>query len=89
MHWQIIPASFAFFFTAVITFGVACIIWRRRQLGTRSLTLLMLAVTEWSIMAGLDVSATDQAVKIYWSKIEYLGIASSPVFLLLFGSHQL
>jgi diguanylate cyclase (GGDEF)-like protein/PAS domain S-box-containing protein len=85
MSWQLTPYALAFFVAAGISALVAFIAWRRRTMpGGRPLALLMLAVAEWALGAGLDVAAVEVPAKILWSKVEYLGLINVPPLFLVF-----
>ncbi len=72
--------------TAVSALFVALTSWQRRQVaGATSLALLMFAVVEWSLGFTAEYTVLDIPSKLFWSKIEYFGTVSAPVFLLLFA----
>ncbi len=86
MHFQNTPYFMVLMITAVISAVVSFIVWRRRSApGGIAIALMMLAVTEWSLVAGLEAAAVEQAAKILWSKLEYLGSNSTMVFFLIFA----
>jgi diguanylate cyclase (GGDEF)-like protein/PAS domain S-box-containing protein len=86
MRFQYTPYFGALMITAVISAVVAFIAWQRRATpGGAPLALLMLAVTEWALVSGLEAAAVGQAAKILWSKLEYVGNNSTAVFLLIFA----
>ncbi len=78
--------------TAVISAAMAFIAWRRRSTpGGLPVALLMLSVAEWSLTGALEAAAIGVPVKVLWSKVEYLGIVSTPVLFLIFAlqyTHQ-
>ncbi len=45
----------------------------------------MFAVVEWSLGFTAEYTVLDLPSKLFWSKIEYFGTVSAPVFLLLFA----
>ncbi len=86
MTWQADPYIIALLGGAVVAGLVAVAAWKRPSAaGSRNLAFLMAAVFEWSLMAAFEASAYAVSVKIFWSKIEYIGIAASPVLLFLFA----
>ncbi len=86
MHFQYTPYFGVLMITAVISAVVAFIAWQRRASpGGTPLVLLMLAVTEWALVAALEAAAVEQSAKIVWSKLEYAGSSSTAVFLLIFA----
>jgi len=71
---------------AVVAGSVAVAAWKRPVAsGGRSLAFLMAAVSEWSLAAAVEAAAVSVPAKMVWSKIEYIGIASSPLLIFLFA----
>jgi PAS domain-containing protein len=71
---------------AAVSMVVAATAWRRPvAAGGRNLAVLMLVVFAWSFAAALEASAVEVPAKIFLSKVEYLGIAPSPLLLFLFA----
>ncbi|MCB9420964.1 MAG: PAS domain S-box protein [Ardenticatenaceae bacterium] len=86
MDWQFTSYSIFNFLIAGLTAAVAYISWQRRHVtGGRPLFWLMTAVSFWMLVAGVEAAAVQIPDKVFWSKIQYLGIQSSPVFLFLFA----
>jgi putative nucleotidyltransferase with HDIG domain len=52
---------------------------RRPNPGAGLFTWAMLAIGEWSLAYALELNANSFAVKLYWAKVEYFGIATLPV----------
>jgi diguanylate cyclase (GGDEF)-like protein len=74
------------FLSAIVAGSVAVIASRRTVTSVgRSLAILMVSVFTWSLAAAFEAAVPAQATKILLSKIEYLGIASTPVFMFLFA----
>jgi diguanylate cyclase (GGDEF)-like protein len=71
---------------ALIAGVVAVIAWERAvsSLG-RALGLLMAAVFTWSFAAAFEAAVSDTTTKVLLSKIEYVGIAATPVLMFLFA----
>ncbi len=77
----LIPASAALLNAALAWFG-----WRKRPAeGAGAFALLMLATAIWSAFNTLELSATDLPTKIFWLKLEYLGILLQPAAWLAFA----
>ncbi len=68
---------------AVIIFFVA--IKRRSSPGAVPLALFMAAIAEWSITGALEMNAYTIPDKVFWGKLAYFGIMSSPVLFLWFA----
>lgn len=58
---------------------------RRHSPGVGILALLMIAVTEWAFMAGLEAGVVGIQYKLFWSKLESLGALSAPTLFLIFA----
>ncbi len=68
-------------FSAVLA-GLA---WRRRPTpGAAILTLLMLALANWSLAYALEMVSTDLATKLFWTRVQYLSILTVPTLWLIF-----
>lgn len=73
-----------------ISLTCAVLAWRRRSApGARQIGLLMLAVAWWELFSALGALAIDVPGKLLWAKVQYLGIASSPVLWALFAYRYL
>ncbi|MBI4630592.1 MAG: PAS domain S-box protein [Chloroflexi bacterium] len=76
---------FLLFISPVITVALAIYAWRRRAThGAVSLVLLTLALTEWSLGYALEIAGADLPTKIFWGKIQYVGIVAVPYLWLIF-----
>ncbi len=76
----------ALFLNTFLSLFVAGVAFRlRSKPGGLSLAYLMLAIAEWSLALAFEFMSTTLASKIFWSKIEYLGIVSAPVLLFIFA----
>ncbi len=61
------------------------LLWKRRSAeGSIPLSLLLVSISIWSICYVFEVIFTGYPAKVFWAKMEYLGIVSLPVFWLLF-----
>jgi PAS domain S-box-containing protein len=86
MAEPVIFSFVVFAFSTFIALSVAFLAWQRHGLpGAMSMTLLMLAVAWWSCTAALEVLAADLSLKIFWSQLSYLGIATVPVLWFIFA----
>ncbi|MFC2105690.1 diguanylate cyclase [Candidatus Bipolaricaulota bacterium] len=80
------PAFVILFATAIISGTVSVLLWHRRKLpGGIALALLMVAVTEWALVAALEAASIDLSTKIFWSRLEYLGSGSAATLYLFFA----
>jgi len=74
------------FLSAFVAGCVAVIASRRTATSVgRSLAILMASVFTWSLAAAFEAAVPATAAKILISKVEYLGVASTPVLMFLFA----
>ena len=77
--------SIFFLATSMVSFFVAFLAWRRRLVkGGLELTLLMFAAGIWAFWIIFETAATTQVVKIFWSKLAYMGAVTTPVLYFIF-----
>ena len=71
--------------SAATAMALAILSWGRPATsGSRWFSLLMVGVTEWSIVRSLEAAATTLTAKVAWAAVEYVGVTSVPVLWLLF-----
>lgn len=76
------PLAIAALLSALLTFYM----WERRHTpGAKPAAVLMLALFVWSIGYCLEFMGADLLTKLFWAKIQYFGIVTIPVALLLFA----
>ncbi len=86
MIWQNSPYVVALVVTAAISFMLSLYCWgRRSDRAATYFALLLFAVSEWAFFSGLESSATAPALKIFLSKLEFVGIESIGPLWLLFA----
>jgi diguanylate cyclase (GGDEF)-like protein len=84
MSFVITPYVLVCLATTIITLVVGLVSLGHKGVpGAAALGLLMLNVAEWSLGAALELSSVGIPAKIFWSKVEYLGTLSAPVFYLI------
>lgn len=77
--------SVFFIATSLVSFFVAFLALQRKSVkGARELAWLMIAAGIGAFWIILETSAPTAAEKIFWSKLEYFGGVSTPVFYLIF-----
>jgi PAS domain S-box-containing protein len=85
MMWQRTPYTIPLIAAAVVSAGLALVIWRRRPgPGVISFTLLMLGVCVWSLSSALEWRSADFPSQVFWGKAEYFGIVMVPALWLVF-----
>jgi diguanylate cyclase (GGDEF)-like protein/PAS domain S-box-containing protein len=74
-------------FAGAVVAGAVALIARKRAVTSagRILGILMASVFTWSLAAAFEAAVTDMATKILLSKIEYVGVAATPVLIFLFA----
>ena len=92
MIWQYPRYAIVFLLASGLAVGTAAIAWRRRASpGNTPFTFLMLAIAQWTFTRALEAAAVGIPSKVFWAKLEYLGIVSVPVLWAIFTlrySHQ-
>ncbi|MFQ5742431.1 MAG: histidine kinase N-terminal 7TM domain-containing protein [Acidobacteriota bacterium] len=86
MLWQTTPYTLPLMVAAVISVGVAVYV-RRHHAATISITfsLVMLSVAVWSAGYALEIASSSLPAKLFWAKLQYLGIAALPFVWLVFA----
>ncbi len=70
---------------AAVSAILAIFAWRYRAApGAMPIVVLMVAVVIWSLTDALELLSTDIASKIFWARLEYIGITIVPAALLAF-----
>jgi PAS domain S-box-containing protein len=86
MGWQYTPYALPLFVAAVVSGGLAFFAWRRRGTpGAGAVALMMLGVSVWSLGYALEFAAAGLGAKVFWAKVEYLGIVTVPAAWLVFA----
>lgn len=84
MRWQYTPYVVPLLISASIAIGLTIYAWRQRT-SIRSVIFMamMLSVIEWTIGYIFELISVLPQDKIFWAKVEYLGIVTGPVTTLL------
>lgn len=87
MQFQDTPYILPLLVSSLVAGFVAIYGWQRRTTvsGGTALALLALACAEWSISYALEIAGVDLSTKIFWGKIQYIGIAAVPLLWVLFA----
>lgn len=81
-----LPISSLLLLSAAISLVLTGYAFRYRSVrGAVSLSILMLAVAVFSTSYFLELNVTSLAAKIWWAKVEYIGIVLLPVAWLMFS----
>ncbi len=86
MEYEYSPYIIPLLIAALISGWVALFAWiNRSKVGAIPLALMALAITEWTIGYILEISAPGLDNKVFWGKIEYIGIATVSLLWFLFA----
>ena len=86
MTWEFQLYLLILLMTVGLALVVASVAWRRRRLpGAAALALTMLAVAVWAGFNMLEHTAVGFQNKLFFGKLEYLGIANVPPLWLVFA----
>ncbi len=86
MNWPLAPYVLPLFIAAVTSLALAFHAWRRRTIpGAMAFIGLTLAVAIWSLGYILEIISPELSQKIFWAKVEYLGIVTVPLAWLTFA----
>lgn len=84
MNYNFTIISLLFFFSSLVAFAVSFIAWRRRnERGARELASLMLFAGLWAFFVIFETASTTIELKIFWSKVAYIGALTTPVLYLI------
>lgn len=88
MQLQYTPYLLAPLAASLISGWVTYYSWTRRTTRVaRWLGLLSLAITIWQVSYAFELAGTDLPTKLFWVRIEYLGITTVPLIWLIFAFH--
>lgn len=80
------PYALAALVASLIAFALSGVsIGRRNSAGAGSLTAMMIAVGFWCAAYTLEMALPGADQQVFWSKMQYIGIATVPVFWIIFA----
>ncbi len=86
MNWHFTIYTLPVLIGGVISGTLAGWVWKQRpETDTTTFSLMMLAIAEWSFGNALEMAAVNLSTKIFWAKVEYIGITTVPVLWLCFA----
>jgi len=86
MHWQFEPMLIPLFISAAVCGLLAVFAWRRRAgRGALPFTLLMCAVTFWTLSYILELGGTDLETQVLGLKLSFIGVVIGPTALFVFA----
>ena len=85
MGWQLSPYFFLLISSGALSAALSAYVWTRRgSPGARTLTVLMAGVSVWSLGYALESAVPGVDAKVFWAKVQYLGICTVPLAYLCF-----
>ncbi len=92
-NYQFTFLSWILFGSTLVGIHIVIQAWVHRSTSiARALFHLETAVVIWTLAAAFEAAATTVALKLFWTNVSYLGIASVPLLYLLFalcyGQHE-
>ena len=86
------PSYIAYVIILIGSSIIACLlliwIWALRSTpGAYGLAISVASVAEWSLTYAMEIVRTDMAQKIFWAKMEFLGISFVAVGMFIFAMH--
>jgi PAS domain S-box-containing protein len=86
MNFQFGPLSFLPLFAGLMALIIAAYAWRLRpKRGATTLALVALATMTWALGYALEIAGTDLPTKLFWAKVQYIGIVTVPLCWLIFA----
>jgi len=71
---------------AIISGSLAWYTWRNQQtMGAKPFSLLMLSIFYWSVTYILQLASPGIATKIFWEKVTFIAVVTTPVMWLIFA----
>lgn len=86
MTWQYTPYIIPLFIAALVSTILALLFWRRRSLrGGIPLVYFATGASLWCFAYALELAGADLTTKLFWIKVQYLGITTIPLCWLIFA----
>ena len=77
--------SLVFLLASIICFVASFYAFQKKQvMGAKELSLLLLSAGIWVFFVFFESAATTIEAKVFWSKVSYIGVVTTPVLYLLF-----
>jgi PAS domain S-box-containing protein len=85
MNYQLSAISYLFFISTILTLSFGFwLLSRRYGSAATYLAIGQIIVAFWTFAGGMEVTSLSLDLKIFWSKVSYLGIATAPLSYFLF-----
>jgi PAS domain S-box-containing protein len=84
MGWQLTPYFYLLVASGSLSAVLAVYVWLRRGAGAGALAVLLAGASVWAVGYALESGAPGLGAKIFWAKVQYLGISTVPLAWLAF-----
>lgn len=85
MVWNWTPYAIPLLGATVICMVVVALAVRRRGPGIASFAVLLCGVSVWSGASGLEIISVPLAQKLFWARVQYIGVVLVPVAWFVFS----
>lgn len=86
MYWTYNPYTLPLFIGAAITGALLIPIWQKRKsAGSFAFGLMALSASIWCFGYAMEIGAMTLTSKLFWAKVQYLGITHVSIMLLIFS----
>jgi signal transduction histidine kinase len=86
IHAGYLAFIIALLISAMVSIGLIFWLWRLRSApGAYGLMIALACVAEWSIAYALEIGLIDLSAKIFWAKMQFIGISFVAYGLFVFG----
>jgi signal transduction histidine kinase/PAS domain-containing protein len=77
--------SILFLVSSLVSFFVSFLAWiKKRERGAAELSMMMMCAGIWALFVIFETAALSIELKIFWSKVAYIGALSTPVLYFIF-----
>lgn len=84
MSWNFNLYSLLLFFCSTLMVWIAMYAWRRRAWIGLGPILLLVGITIWTVGYAIALGVHDYSWRIFWAKVQHIGIALTPVAMAVF-----
>src|SRR5207249_9327010 len=86
LNWAYLPYTLPLSLSGIVALALSFYAARHGKVrGARAFMWLCLAAAEWAFTYALEIDSAGLAAKVFWSKLEYLGITAGPLCWLAFA----
>ena len=86
LDWAYLPYTLPLILSGTVALALSFYAARHSHLrGAYAFMWLCLAAAIWAFTYALEIDSADLPTKVFWTKVEYLGITSVPICWLAFA----